>query len=410
MRLAALILPIAACGTEPTDPDLVAERALPAEVAADVLAVSHANNQFALDTLAVLPAGGNQFFSPFSITTALWMLDAGAAGDTDAELRSALHATLPGEQAHTAYGAMLDSLEIGRDFELYTLATANRLFGQQGFGFLPAFLDLTGEAYNAPLEPVDFADGEAARSTINSWVSDQTDAKIPELLAPGALSSDTRLALVNAILFKGKWVNQFDPAKTRDEAFTLASGEQVSVPMMQKSDDVAIVAIEGGQLGVLPFRGKDMSMMIVVPDAPDGLPALEGALTADSLAAAIATAEGQALGEDKGNFVALPKFTFETEIDLIEPLEALGITSVFDSALADLSGIDGTRSLFVQTAVHKAVIAVDEEGAEAAAATAIGVGPTSEPPELRVDRPFVFFIYDHVTHSILFLGRVNDPR
>lgn len=398
--LAVALLSITACGSD-GDPDLVAERQLPAAIAADVQAVSRANNQLALDMLGVLPPAGNQFFSPFSISTALWMLDAGAAGDTDAEIRTALHATLPGAQAHEAYGAMLDSLEVGRSFDLYTLATANRLFGQEGFAFQQAFLDITGNAYGAPLQPVDFR-GDAV-ATINDWVSEQTDAMISELLPP--LSADTVLVLVNAIVFKGKWVVAFERERTGPAPFTLASGERVDVAMMTKSDLLRVVQVDGGRLAVLPFRGRDLSMIVLVPDEASGLSALEANLTAESLASAIA----RAIYEQR-TVVKLPKLAFESKIELPQTLQALGIVSAFDPGRADLSGIDGTRSLYVQEAVHKAVISVDEDGAEAAAGTGASVGPTSSPPEFVVDRPFLFLIHDHVTDSILFLGRVNDPR
>lgn len=398
--LAVALLSITACGID-ADPDLVAERQLPAAVAADVQTVSRANNQFALDMLGVLPPTGNQVFSPFSVSTALWMLDAGAAGDTDLEIRAALHAALPGAQAHQAYGAMLDSLELGRSFDLYTLATANRLFGQEGFAFQQPFLDITADAYGAPLQPVDFrADAVAV---INAWVSDQTDAMIPELLPP--LSSGTVLVLVNAIVFKGKWTVAFDRDRTRPAPFTLASGEQVDVMMMAKSDLISMAPIDNGRLGVLPFRGGDLSMIVLVPDEAGGLPALAASLTAESLATAIARA-----GNERRASVKLPRFAFEAEMDLPQALQALGIVSAFDPGRADLSGIDGTRSLYVTEAVHKAVISVDEDGAEAAAGTGVGEGEVSAPPELAVDRPFLFLIHDHVTGSILFLGRVNDPR
>ncbi|HUQ06964.1 MAG TPA: serpin family protein [Kofleriaceae bacterium] len=399
-HLAVALLSVTACGND-ADPDLVAERQLPPAVTADVQAVSTANNQFALDMLRVLPPAENQFFSPFSISTALWMLDAGAAGDTDAELRAALHATLPGTQAHEAYGAMLDSLEVGRSFDLYTLATANRLFGQDGLAFQQPFLDLTADAYGAPLQPVDFRTD--ARDTINAWVSEQTDAMIPELF--DELDGDTVLVLANAIVFKGKWTQAFDRARTRPAPFTLASGAQVDVSMMSKSDLLRRARIDGGQLGVMSFRGRDLSMVVLVPDEASGLPALEARLTADSLVAAITGASG----EETVN-VRMPKFSFEAELPLPQTLQALGVTAAFDPARADLSGIDGTRSLFVTSAVHKAVIAVDEDGAEAAAGTGVSDGPVSFPPELVLDRPFLFLIHDHVTGSILFLGRVNDPR
>jgi serpin B len=396
------LLSFVACGND-VDPDLVAERQLPAAVAADVQTVSHANNQFALDLLGVLPPAGNQFFSPFSISTAMWMLDAGAAGETDAEIRAALHATLPSAQAHQAYGAMLDSLAVGRSFDLYTLATANRLFGQDGLAFQQPFLDITADAYGAPLQPVDFRNATETVDTINQWVSEQTEAMIPDLLE--SVSPDALLVLVNAIVFKGKWALPFDRDLTRPAPFTLASGERVDVMTMETEGPVRSVAIAGGQLGMLTFRGGDLSMLVLVPDEASGLPALEASLSADSLAAAIASAPAEYRMR-----VKLPRFGFESELALPQTLQALGIVSAFDPARADLSGIDGTHPLYVEKAVHKAVIAVDEEGAQAAAGTAVGTDVVSLPPELAVDRPFLFLIYDHVTGSILFLGRVDDPR
>jgi serpin B len=250
---------------------------------------------------------------------------------------------------------------------------------------------------------VNFGD-PAAINTINGWVSEQTDAMIPELMP--ALESDTVLVLVNAIVFKGKWTTAFDRARTAPAPFTLASGERVDVTTMEKSDVVRRSAIDGGQLAVLPFRGRDLSMVLLVPAEAGGLPALQASLTADALAAAIARA-----GDSEQTMqVRLPKFSFDAELPLEETLQALGITSAFDPTRADLSGIDGTRSLYVTKAVHKAVISVDEAGAEAAAGTGVGAGPVSLPPELVVDRPFLFLIYDHVTGSVLFLGRVDDPR
>ncbi|MCW5803183.1 MAG: serpin family protein [Deltaproteobacteria bacterium] len=399
----ALLSSVAACGGG-GDPDLRAERAIPADLAPDVQAAAVANNQFALDALAALPSDGpNQFFSPFSISTALWMLDAGARGETDAELRAALRATLPGDRAHLAYGAMLTSLDVGRGYELYTLATANRLFGQKGYTFQQPFLDLLANAYGAPLEELDFSgDPEGSRRHINGWVSDQTDQKIPELLEQ--LSSTNRLSIVNAILFKGQWTTPFDRSKTRAAPFQVAAGTSVDAPMMTKSEDLATAALAGGRIGLLPFRGNDLSMVVLLPDEVDGLPALERALTAEGLEAAIAAA---APAGNDAMVVALPKFSFETKFDLTGPLSDLGIQAAFDAGRADLSGI--APGLFVSSAVHKAVITVDEEGAEAAAATAINL-EDSLPPEFRADRPFAFFIYDHVTHGILFLGRVTDPR
>jgi serine protease inhibitor len=402
-----LWIPLIAAGCS-SETDIIAARQLPEGLRGDAAVVVQGNNQFAFDIYGQLAATpGNTFLSPFSISTAFAMVDAGAAGQTDAELRAALHFTLPGEQTHVAYGAVLDSLDVGRDFGNYTLATANRLFGQDGFPFAAPFLAITKDHYGAELLPVDFQhDLEGSRTQINDWVADQTEDKIPELFAPGALTVDTRLVLANAILFKGDWENKFEKGSTQDSPFTLADGSTVTAPIMSKEDGIAVAYVPGGRLGAFPFAGKDIAMMVLLPDEADGLPALEAQLSGATLAEWIA-----ALPEGGGEktTVRLPKFGFSSSFDLASALGALGITTAFDPATADLSGMDGARDLFLQTAVHKAIIAVDEDGAEAAAATGVGAGTTSIPETFEVDHPFVFFIYDNVTGSILFLGRVADP-
>jgi serpin B len=397
---------VAGCDRAPSQ-DVLTARQLPGAIQADADAVVQANNQFACDLYGQLrTTPGNVFFSPFSISTALAMTDAGAAGATDAELRRALHFTLPTAQLHPAYGALLASLNTGRSYGAYTLATANRLFGQQGFPFLPGFLAVTGDDYGAELMPVDFAgDTDAARAAINAWVAAQTDGKIAELFEQGTLDSSTVLALANAILFKGTWHKQFAPADTADAPFRRADGSTVTAPFMSKQDTLATAAIPGGLLAVMPFRGQDLSMVILLPDAVDGLPALEAQLAGATLAQWIgAAAEGQEAT------VTLPKFGVTSSFDLGPVLQALGIVSAFDPASADFSGMDGQRDLYVQTAVHKAVVAVDEEGAEAAAATGIGMGRVSAPMPFVADHPFLFVIHDEVTKSILFLGRLEDPN
>ncbi|HEY0190781.1 MAG TPA: serpin family protein [Kofleriaceae bacterium] len=414
-KYVVLGLLIAGCSGGADDDQVIAERQLPAGIRDDATALAHANNQFAIDLYGQVAAGGgNLCISPYSVSTALGMLDAGAAGASDQELRAALHVDLPGERLHAAEGAILASLDTGRAHGAYTLATANRLYGQQGFPFLPSFLTLTQADYGAPLESVDFAgNSEAARAKINGWVADQTDDKIKELFSSQAISPSTVLALVNALVFKGAWQQQFDHARTETAAFTRADGSTVQATMMHKSEMIAIAAIGGDPsthhadlLGVLPFRGKDLSMVLLVPGTPGGLPAIEAKLAAGLDLAALV--DQQATSESPIE-VALPKFSFTSAIDLIEPLSALGVHSVFGAG-ADLSNIDGARDLSVGTAVHQAFISVDEDGAEAAAATGIGLDDAApEISSLVADRPFLFAIYDHVTHTILFLGRVSDP-
>ncbi len=402
MRAVCLLL-VAACSS---DPDVIAARQLPVALQADAAAVVASNNQFACDVYAKLSAG-NAVFSPFSISTALAMLEAGATGTTDDELRAALHFTLPPDQLAPAYGALLTSLETGRSYGAYTLATADRLFGQQGFAFQQPYLDTTNTDYHAPLQPLDFAsDPEGSRSTINQWVSHETDDKIPELFPAGSIDDSTRLVLANAILFKGDWDQQFDVSSTAPGTFHIAGGADVSAPLMHGQLPIALGSFAStAQLGVLPFRGKDIALVVIVPDDPDGLPAVEAQLSGPALTAAITAARPATEPID----VTLPRFAITQNQNLNELLQSLGITAAFAPDAADFSGIDGARDLFVQTVVHDAMITVDEHGAEAAAATGIGVGTTSAPLPLRADHSFLFLLYDNVTGSILFMGRVVDP-
>jgi len=408
MRTLLLLACTAACSGSGDSEigDVIAARQIPEAIRPDVAAIAQANNQFACDLYAKLAVhDGNVVASPFSISTAMAMVDAGAAGNTDAELRGALHFTLPGERTHAAYGAVLDSLDTGRTFGVYTLATADRLFGQSGSKFSPDFLATTKNDYGAELLPVDFQHNlEAARATINGWVADQTEHRITELFAPGELDPATVLTLVNAIVFQGTWEQRFDAGATASAPFRLAQGSAVQTPMMHHPGPIATAKIPGGNIGVLPFRGKDLSMVVALPEQPDGLPAIEAALSADAIAQWIAAAhpDGEVVE------VVFPKFAITSKVNLVAALEQLGITSAFDPQVADLSPIDGARDLYVQQVVHRAVLAVDERGGTAAAATGVGLTPTAA-IEFVADRPFVFFIYDHVTGSVLFLGRLADP-
>jgi serine protease inhibitor len=401
MKPGLLLFAIAGCSGSQ---DVISARQLPAAIQPDAATVVAANNQFACDIYGTL-APGNALFSPFSISTAFAMLDAGAANETDAQLRTALHFTLPGDQLHAAYGALLTSIDTGRSFGSYTLATADRLFGQMGFPFVQSYLDITKTDYEAQLMPLDFeSDPEASRGTINQWVASQTDNKIPTLFPDGSIDSSTRLALANAILFKGTWDTQFDPSKTSMEPFHVSGGSDISVPIMHSHETIAMASIPGGELGVFAFQGKDLAMVVLLPSDQDGLAALEAQLTGPLLAQWIASA--QPVGPLD---VALPKFQLTEAFGLNQALEGLGATDAFDPTLADFSGIDGGRDLYVQAALHQATITVDEQGAEAAAATGIGLGETAEGPELIVNHSFVFLIFDQVTGSVLFMGRAQDP-
>jgi serpin B len=263
----------------------------------------------------------------------------------------------------------------------------NAIWGQRGFTFMPAYLDLLAEDYGAGLHVVDFEGAtEAARQTINQWVSDATQAQIPMLLAQGVLDASTRLVLTNAVYFHADWQSPFN-ANSPMGTFNAPTGP-VQVPMMGAGNDstFAGAASAGYKLVVLPYKGPGTSMVLIVPDA-NTFDAFTSGLTFDALE------------------------TILTSLGLADVLGKLGMTDAFMPHVADFSGIDGGNDLFIQAVIHQATIAVDEKGTTAAAATAVTIGTASvavgEP--LVVDRPFLFAIRDDATGTILFLGRVLDP-
>ena len=412
-RALALLLPLllvpAAQGCDsdgPADPgDPLEARRLPAEYQAEADELVAGNNAFALDLYGELRGEkGNLFFSPFSISTAFAMLHAGARTQTEAEMAQVFRFPLAQDRLHLLYRELLASLDRGTAFEGYRLSVANRLWGQVGYGFLPDYLAVTRDAYGAPLEPLDFAaDPEACRGTINDWVAEKTEDRIRDLMPRGSIDSLTRLVLTNAIYFKGTWETQFDAEKTAKAPFFVTPGAPVSADMMTVEAEFASGAVDGVSILELPYEGEDLSMIVLLPEELDGLPALEERLTPENLESWVG---GLAAREQT---VHLPRFEMTRFFPLNETLAGMGMPSAFDPASADFSGINGLRNLCVQAAVHKAFVKVNEEGTEAAAATGISMGETSVPPSFTANRPFLFLIRDNVTGSILFLGRVTDP-
>lgn len=404
VMLAFLIL-IVACNTA-TEPDPFKERAIPEDLRSAAAQVVAANNVFACDLYrAVSSEPGNLFMSPYSIATALSMTYAGAAGTTAQEMAQVLHIPASAPQWHEASGALLESLNRGVSLGGYELAIANRLWGQTGYVFLEAFLTILRDAYQAPLEQLDFArDPEAARLVINQWVEDQTHERIQDLLPQGVITALTRLVLTNAIYFKGTWLTQFDPEDTEEGLFWIAPGRSVPAQLMRMEATAhRCASLSSLQALELPYKGEDLSMVILLPNQIGGLAALEAEMTATKLGEwhdALHEAEVE---------VILPRWAFTSAFGLVDALSALGMPSAFDPFLADLSGMNGRRDLFVQDVIHKAFVMVNEEGTEAAAATAVVVGDTSAGPVFEATHPFLFYIRDNVTGSILFLGRVADP-
>ena len=377
--------------------------------AADLKVVVAGNNAFAVALYGQLRnQTGNLFFSPESISTALAMAYAGARGDTASQMAKTLHFTLPLDQLNPAMGALLGDLN--STHQGYQLSVANALWAQQGYTFLDAFLNLLKTDYGAGLNQVDFKGAtEAARLTINQWVEKKTQDKIKDLLQPGALRSDTRLVLTNAIYFKGDWETQFDKAQTKNEVFFLSPAQTATTPLMHREGSFSY--FDGGTFQALeiPYKSKELSIIIFLPKDRSGLPALEQSLTASNLQQWL-----HQLGPVPKVIVTLPKFKSTQQFELSATLRAMGMPAAF-AAGADFSGMTGRRDFAISEVIHKAYIDVNEEGTEAAAATAVtmralAMRPVEQaPPIFRADHPFVFLIRDNRSDSILFMGRMANP-
>jgi serpin B len=362
---------------------------------------------FALD-LYRLAAGdsgaGNLFFSPHSISMALAMTWAGARGDTAAEMAAALDFT-QGDRVHL----LLDDLDLGlrataaADFEL---SIVDQLFGQKDEPFVAAYLDLIAESYGAGLRAVDFAaQPERERVAINQWVADATHDRIQDLIPQGVIDPLTRLVLVNAIYFNARWAEPFEKRDTHDLPFHLLSGDSVSVPAMTQVTGYPYFTGTGFEAVELPYRGDHAALLVIVP-APGRFAEVESGLDAARLDAVVA---GLATQRVK---LSLPKFSFTAPLGLKALLARLGMRKAFDPSQADFSGLDALP-LYVTDVIHKAFVRVDEEGTEAAAATAVTAGTTSIPIgdiTLTVDRPFILLLRDRTSGALLFVGRVLDPR
>lgn len=383
------------------------EQTSDSDSAAAVEPIVTGNTQLAFDLYTHLKdTKGNLFFSPYSISTALAMVYAGAEGRTQRQMAQTLHFDRAGDSFHTQYGSLIDRLnEQGRKGD-YQLLVADALWLQQDYDFLQDFLDTVSAHYEAALRQVDFVNAaEAARQTINEWTAEKTQGKIQYLIPQGALDTLTRLVLTNAIYFKGNWAAQFDKAQTKELPFYVTSDKTVTVPLMFQKEKFRYAQTDTLQLLELPYAGGDLSMLVLLPVEKDGLNELEKQLTAKNLTA------WQKQMQKKEVRVFLPRFTMTSRFGLKPVLSQMGMPVVF-SDRADFSGITDIRELAITDVIHKAYVQVNEEGTEAAAATGIVVGITAvpaQPPVFRADHPFVFLIKDNATGSILFIGRVMNP-
>ena len=391
-----------------TDPD-----AAPAELYELVAG----DNAFAFDLYqAVRTSDGNLFYSPYSISLALAMTYAGARGETASQMADVLHYSLPNDRLHSAFNALdLDlarrpeqAADVDKD-QRFELNIVNSIWGQKGWPFLSEFLDLLALNYGAGMRLVDYMNApEEARLAINDWVSEQTKARIKDLVPQGLITPDTTLVLVNAIYFKAAWQYEFDSSQTKDGPFTLLDGSQVSAPLMSLDHlaSLGYASSDGWQAVTLPYKGGMTEMVIIVPDE-GWFTEFEASLSADRFDEILAGMEPKMVA------LTMPKFSFTSSYQLKDVLSGMSMPLAFDDEQADLSGIDGRRDLFIRDVVHKAFVAVDEAGTEAAASTAVIIAPTAmlmPDVELTIDRPFFFVIRDVPTDSILFVGRVVDPR
>ena len=366
------------------------------------------NTAFSLDLYRQLARDEeNLFLSPYSISTALAMVYAAAREKTADEMAQALHFSLDQESLHPAFARQRVALNAVQQTDHVTLAIANAIWPQQGRPLLAEYVSLSEQYYGISITPVDYINTrETARQTINAWVEEKTNYKVKELILPPDLDKMTRLVLTNAIYFNGRWQNEFDPCDTKDEPFHIAPDRSFLVPMMTLTDVVRYTKTETLQALELPYRGEQLSMLVLLPKATTPLADLERTLSARTLDLV------RRRLEEKEVIVFLPRFRMTRRFKLKPALAAMGMIDAFGPK-ANFAGIDGNPHwYFIGEVIHKAFVDVSEEGTEAAAATAvvmgmIGIPPT--PPVFRADRPFLFVIQENATGAILFLGRVVDP-
>ncbi len=359
----------------------------------DIQALVENNNAFAFDLYQSLQGqSGNLIYSPYSISLALAMTYAGARGQTESQMAQVLH-FLPQEQVHPAFNSLdLQLAERGKaqskDQTPLQLNIANAVWAEQTYPFKQSFLDTIASNYGAGVRLTDFVNEyEAARQEINNWVSDQTQDKIKDLLPEGVLSSNTRMALVNAIYFKADWLSPFEADSTYDTPFHLLDGSEVSVPMMNQAAFLPYARGGGWQAIELAYQGETAAMDILVPDE-GRFAEVEASLDYGTASTILTSLEPTSV------VLALPKFKFESQFGLNNQLVVLGMKDAFDPSAADFSGMTERNDLYISTVIHKAFVAVDEKGTEAAAATAVIMDLASAPMSgvtLTIDRPFILY-------------------
>ena len=372
--------------------------------------VVNGNSQFAIDLYQNINAsedskGKNIFISPFSISTALAMTYEGSRNNTRKEMASALHFNLPGDKLDAAFSLLLGETKAAPG-EHYKLNVANALWGQKDYRFESAFTRAIDKYYDGGFNLVDYLHNtEGSRKTINKWVEARTEDKIKALVHKDDINTATRLVLTNAIYFKGDWASKFKAEKTQNAPFTASDGKTVDVPMMAQSGNFPFLEDGGLAMIELPYAGNDLSMIAILPEGD-----------VEKLGASLSLAKIQELRKNlrpQHVDVYLPRFKFEARYHLDDGslLPKMGMRDAFSETRADFSGMTGSATLYISHVIHQAVIDVNEEGSEAAAATAVVMTrkSISRARIFRADRPFIFMIVHKPTDSILFLGRLSSP-
>ena len=380
----------------------------------DVQAIAGGSNALAFDLYSQLAAQyGNLVFSPVSLESALGMVSAGAAGQTSRQMSESLHLTLPPERLHPAFAQLLSAwnqqrgaTDSPRSQWTVDLVVANRLWLQAGTKLRPDFVQLCRDHYGSDLQAVDFTAGDDARLAINDWVAGQTEGKIKELIAHGALTSVARLVLTNAVYFQGKWMQPFDPRYTTTGSFRVSEEKTVEVPMMHQQGRFGYCEQSGLQVLELPYAGGRFSLVVLLPSTMDGLGNLETQLSSEYFSDLLERLKPESVA------VSLPRFLLGNQFQLGPILAKLGMPDAFSTA-ADFSGISDEADLRLSDIVHQSTINIYEEGTEAVAASGALMELKSIKPEakqFRADHPFVFLLRDQLTGAIMFLGRLVEPE
>ena len=376
----------------------------------DAKKISVQNNLFAFDLYQQIAKNnsGNLFFSPFSISTAMAMTYAGATGQTAEEMSKAMHYYSLDDEFHLSYSSYLKRLESNAKDNIQ-LRIANRLWAEKKYKLMPSFVEINAKAYNSPLQNMDFMHkSEASRLEINDWVADKTENRIKDLIPSGAITSDTRLVLTNAIYFKGDWLYQFKEKDTKEDKFNLADGSTIKAQFMNFKGALNYYQNATYKMLRLPYKGVKQSMVIVMPIDQRDMEGVEKVINTTAF-------DYVFFGGTPEVILSLPKFKMTLPLNLNRYLSKLGIKSAFTSG-ADFSKMTPSNDLYISDVIHKAFIEIDEKGTEAAAATAVIMQVESvsdyhkpKPVEFIADHPFLFYIIDDETKAILFMGRLMNP-